>query len=152
MATVIRSVVACPACGRELTLERGALPAVPGKSQDLYRCGRPSCSRRYTSEQLQTFYMTKSRTQGRAVPDPKAELIVRLEEILENEGYSMVDTVKLESDIKALAMTCLTILKTEEDQVFGEEKHVWLGLTCIRCGCARPIVGTPQTSCLGVRW
>lgn len=67
--------------------------------------------------------------------DPKAELIVRLEEIAEEE-FSLADFKKLEESIHALACGMLLLLRAEEVKV-TQMRHMRAPGTsnyCVMCG------------------
>lgn len=73
----------------------------------------------------------------------EAELIVRLEELMDRE-YDQIDSIEqLGADIKTVALCALLILRRPENSVFGD-KHVYDSYArCMRCGKTRAEVEMP---------
>lgn len=88
------------------------------------------------------------------VPSAEAELIVRLEEIMEreSEGLELIhpQIVGLQEDIKALAYGLLVLLRREETPIF-RNKHVYDSrFTCMLCGISRAEVeASGLQACMG---
>lgn len=67
--------------------------------------------------------------------DTKAELVERLNEILAAE-YEVLDTAKIEADVKALAVAVLSLLQPQQDKQdlnFNGGRHTFLNGRCILC-------------------
>lgn len=76
-------------------------------------------------------------------PRVEAELIVRLEEILEND-YELTDLTKLQEDMKTLAYGVLLVLRREEMPFYGKAHCYDSFYRCMSCGRHRSeIEGTP---------
>jgi hypothetical protein len=74
----------------------------------------------------------------------EAELLVRLEEILEGPDYDMpMDFERIQTDMQALAFGLLLLLRREENNILGN-RHVYDSNTrCMRCGKYRAEVEMP---------
>lgn len=81
-------------------------------------------------------------------PSLQAELIVRLEEIVECDYSDLdVETVEqIQEDMQALALAMLCLFRREDNAVFGN-RHIFLGgLRCMSCGVEKDVVDLSQRS------
>lgn len=78
--------------------------------------------------------------------DTRTEMVERLNEILGAE-YEVLDTAKIEADIKALAVAVLSILNPEPDKQSRIGRHIYQNGRCILCMKFRHPMDDPNEHC-----